>query len=254
MSDEAKKEIIETEVKKGKLRFDPNNHIFTLIDKKGEETKLLSVTAIVGIVDKSGPLLGWATNLARDYLLEKLNRGEQIIPVDVTEAVAQYRKEKKIAQDVGTKIHELVSKFIKKEIFNLDDVDDKVRNGFNAFLAYQDENKINWLESEKIVYSSKYNYAGITDAIGQVGRDRVLFEFKSTRSIDYPEFFLQTAAYQLAYEEQFKKKINYRLVLGFGKDTGEFMVKKLEGYQNDKMGFLACVALKQSLKQIQSKE
>ena len=245
--------IIETPIKKNKvLYFDDENHRFWF-DKEGEKEYVNSVTGFVSIVDKSAPLMQWAVNMAQTYLLEKLNRGEQIIEIDVLESSKQHRIKKTAEADRGTKLHELVSLWIKGEQFEIPD-DDKIRNGFNAFLQYQEANKVKWLESEKIVYSHKYNYAGITDAIGMAGKERILFEFKSTRSIEYPEFNLQTAAYQLAYEEQFKKKINYRLVLGFGKDTGEFMVKKLEDYQNDKMGFLACVALKQSLKQIQSKE
>jgi len=62
------------------IRFDDERHRF--YGQEGES--LISVTGITGVVDKSGPLMYWAINLMRDYLIPRVNGG--ITEEDVLEA------------------------------------------------------------------------------------------------------------------------------------------------------------------------
>jgi len=219
-------------------------------DKKGNP--LLSVTAITGIVKKPESLtslMGWAVNQMGDYLL---NSGEEKITQEIIEkAKKEYRRIKREAADVGSLIHEWVSDWILGKEPEMPD-DERVINGITAFLKFQKEHKIKWLESERIVYSRKYKFAGILDAVGKQGKDLLLVDFKSSNGI-YEEMRFQVAGYQIAWEEETGKKFDKRLILRFGKNDGEFEVFELNDDEKDKKAFLACLTLKRRLKELSKK-
>jgi len=229
-----------------KLFFDDDNHkFFTEKDKN-----IVSVTSLTSIISGStNILINWAVKLAKEYLLNSLEKG--ITRDDIITACQLHLQRKKEAADIGTQIHEWISLWIKSNkkmtIENIED--EKVLNGVMAFLEFQEKNKIKWLESEKIIWSKKYNFAGILDAVGIFNGKKVLFDFKSANGI-YPEYALQTSGYQIAYEEMTKNKIDYRIVVRFGKDNGEFEYRELKENKKDKEAFLACVLLYRRLKSL----
>lgn len=224
--------------------FDEVKHWFT--DEEGNF--IPSVTGFTSVIDKSGQLVNWAVKLAREYLEAKLAAGEQITILDVVEACKEHRRKKEQAADIGTRIHEWISRWIAGENPEFPE-EEKVDNGVRAFLKFQDEYSLKWMESEQIVFSPKYWYAGILDAIALKGKERILVDFKSANGI-YEENAFQVAGYQLAYEEYFKHKIAYRMVVRFGKDTGEFEFRKFKDNKKDIEGFLACLRLRNRLKEL----
>ncbi len=229
--------------KKITIRFDDGRHVF--YGPNGEY--LTSVTGVTGVIDKSGPLMYWAVNLARDYLLEKIQSG-QIVEMDIIEASKQHRAFKKKAADMGTQIHQWCSDWILGKKPKMPE-EEKVVNGITAFLKFQKEHKFKWIDSERIVYSKKYGYAGILDAVAKKGKELVLVDFKSSNGI-YDEMRFQVSGYQIAYEEETGKKFDKRIIVRFGKETGEFEVKELDNDEADKKAFLACLALKNRLKEL----
>ena len=202
------------------ITFDDTNnrHLFS----KGNGEILLSVTAATGVVDKSAALIGWAVRLGKEYLLAKIDNGEQITVLDINEAANLHRIKKEEAGNIGDKIHAWVNEWIAGQNPAMPE-EEKVRNGAMAFLQFQKENKVKWIENKL-----------------------ALIDFKSSNAI-YKEYGLQVAGYQIAYEEETKKKIKYRLIIKFGKDTGDFEWRKFENNKGDKEGFLACLTLKRWL-------
>ena len=63
-------------------------HAYFVTDKEKGLVNIrpTGVTTILGIKDKSRPLLSWAAGLARNYLEERLSRGEAISMEDVYES------------------------------------------------------------------------------------------------------------------------------------------------------------------------
>lgn len=74
---------------------------------------------------------------------------------------------------------------------------------------------------ERRIYSRRYRYSGTLDATAKVAADDkklVLIDWKTGKSI-YPEYRLQTAAYVLAYEEEFPdQKIQGRYLVRIAED------------------------------------
>lgn len=232
------------------IQFDEKKHVFYRNGKR-----LISVTGATGVIDKSAPLMGWAVKLFKEFMvnnMKELINGEsetEITPL-IEEGSKQHRVFKKKASDIGTLAHEWIEDWIAGKKPDLPTQNDKVLNCVTAFLKYQKENELKFTESEKIIYSETHNYAGILDAVAKKGGDVVLIDFKSSKGI-YPEHYLQTAGYQLAYEEQEGKNIDHRLIIKLGKEDGSFEVHEIkEGYMEDKGAFLAALKLRRRLEEL----
>jgi len=239
--------MIELNLYKGKekITFDENRHIF--YDGKGE--KLLSVTAATGVIDKSGALMGWAVKMMGLYLLDQKLKGNKIITEDlINEAKREYRRLKTEAADIGTEIHKWVSDWILKKNPEMPD-NEKVVNGIMAFLKFQKEHKFKWVESERYIFSKKHKYAGILDSIAKEGNKLILVDFKSSNGI-YDSMRFQVSGYQIAWEEETGEKIDERMILRFGKNDGEFEIRRLDNDAKDKKAFLNCLNLKKRLKEL----
>ena len=172
-------------------------------DKKGNI--LSGVTYFTGVVDKSDALIGWAVRSMGDFLLQEANKGNDKITNElISIAKIEFRRIKQEAMDNGKAIHAWIEQWIAGENPEIPDKAE-IRNGVTAFMDFQNTHKVNWLESERLVYSKKYNYPGTADAIGRIGKDLVLFDFKSSKPSSvspdgiYPEHSIQAAGYQLAY-------------------------------------------------------
>jgi hypothetical protein len=217
---------------------------------------LPGVTYFTGIIDKSEALKGWAVKMMGLYLLAEREKGNYAITPELVDlAKKEYKNVQKEMMDIGKEIHALISQWIETGKAPIPERLES-KNGLIAFQQFQNIHKVNWLESERMVFSKKHKYPGTADAIGKIGKDLILFDFKSTKpsSISpdgiYPEHSIQAAGYQLAYEEETGKKIDRRIVIALHKDTGDFAFREFKDNEKDKKAFLNCVMLRRRLDQI----
>ncbi len=212
----------------------------------GEKVKL-SVTGVTGIIDKSGPLVYWAVNLAKEHLLNNLDSG--ITEEVIVEACKQHQLKKQEAADIGHMAHDWAYNHAIGTEQPMPE-DPRVLNGVIAFLKWEDENKIKTLGAEQIVYSKKHGYVGIFDRLATIRRKRVLIDYKTSKGV-YPEYRLQLAAYRNAWEEETGEKIDQNLILHFDKDTGDFRVIECDEYEKDLKAFLACLEAKKRMSELE---
>jgi len=248
--------IFELYNKEIELSFDEARHRFSIDDKP-----IISVTNVTSVIDKSRPLIFWATGLAKDYLMENLKtliedtKGDKIAAL-IEEAVKQHSVKKQIAADVGTQIHNWVGQFIKakseKEWPEIPK-DPQVYNGISAFLKWVNEYEVKFVASEKVVYSKKYKYAGFMDAEAIIKKKLGVVDFKSSKAI-YPEMRFQVAAYQAAAEEENGKEYSgNKHIARFDKETGEFEIHEFVEQDKDFKAFLAALELRRRLKELEFK-
>ena len=86
-----------------KIQFYPNSHTY-----KKDWERIMSVTTITGVVDKSWPLIYWATNLAKEYLLDLNTRNPEttrITDEDIIRGCMMYKEKQDIAKNIGTLAH-----------------------------------------------------------------------------------------------------------------------------------------------------
>nr|QGH72378.1 MAG: exonuclease V a 5' deoxyribonuclease [Podoviridae sp. ctka020] len=228
-----------------RIKFYPKSHRYQI---EGRKNFLLSPSAVTGIIDKSTPLIIWATNLAKEYLRQAIINGEPITDELLTEAMQQYRIKKEAAADTGTDVHEWIHQYVTHQNPEIPK-DPQVRNGILGFLKFINKHKVEFIHSEKRVYSMKHSYVGTFDVLFQMDGKTHIGDWKTSKRI-YPEFWLQVAAYKAAYLEEFGGELHENYLFHFDKETGEFDAQKRElAYDTeDFQAFLALLKAKQWLK------
>jgi len=228
------------------IKFYPVKHAYQL---EGQKNYLVGVTTATGMVDKSGPLLIWSERLTREFLLKAIEAGKQIDEHLIEEAVKQHCIKKEAAATIGTMVHEWAGQYILGNKPATPE-DPNVKMGVMAFLRWINENGVKFVESEKVVYSRKYNYVGTMDVIFTMASEdhKIMHvgDFKTASGI-YMEMVMQTSAYQHAYTEEFGTEFGDKYILRFDKTTGQFESKCFpkEEHESHFDGFIACLQLKE---------
>jgi hypothetical protein len=223
--------------------------------------KFPSVTTILGVLGKPA-LIGWAKKqvaLAIQPILKDLY-DQKISPTDLdVDAIIKMAKQKpqKImeeAGDIGTQVHRWLEVIVKEKIGTPQlewealekkvevTTDERVKKCVSAFFKWANKHHFDPLESELMVYSKRFEYAGTFDAIGYVDGILTLIDFKSSKAF-YPEMGIQLAAYRHAYQEMTNKKIPALLVLRLGKEDGEFEAVTIKRPANALVAFKSAITL-----------
>ena len=233
------------------IKFYPDSHRYQL---EGKKDYLIGVTTATGMLDKSRALLIWSSKLTKKFLLERLKDGAESIDEAVIEdAVNQHNIKREEAATSGTLVHAWAEAYIKGQNPGVPE-DENVRNGVLAFLKWVNENGVQFVASEKRVYSRKHEYVGTMDCIFTMAIEdhQILHpgDFKTSSGF-YVEQPFQVAGYQEAHTEEFGTKFGDKYIIKFNKETGEFELKRfgVEEHEDHFQGFLACLKLKQISKE-----
>lgn len=231
------------------LNFDDSKHIYS-VNKK----VVYGVTSITGVIGKPG-LVYWAANKGAEAFQVSVKPGEVLDEVRIKDIAnlikTSHRQVKDAAADIGTLIHNWLSAFLKAGITGKPlpkkPLNPKMKNAIESFLAWTKKNKVKFHEPERKVYSRKYGYAGTCDAIATVNGKPTIVDFKTGNAI-YPEYFLQTVAYQAALQEELKQKFTHNLILRLSQENKEkdilpFEVRETENHKENFKAFLACLQI-----------
>ena len=221
------------------LNFDEDKHLYTM-----NGIKVHGTTSILGVIAKPA-LMYWAVNQAISHLEKCLVPGTSYDEIQLKamleSAKTAHRKKSTDAADKGKFVHEWCESYIKGEDPKLP-VNTELRNAVSKFLEWVNTNNVEFLETEKIVYSQKYNYAGTLDFIAKVNGKIMLGDFKTSTGI-YDEYFFQTSAYQQAYLEEYPdKKIEGNIIVRIGKDA-TLELKESYDYEKNIKAFMGALAL-----------
>lgn len=236
-------------------RYGRYQHVYIRRDN-GEWLK--SVTGATGILDKPA-LIPWACGCMHDKIEEALNRGQLITPEFLAEAKNAWREKRDSSADYGTITHLTIHEFIKYKlgIEKKAPVVPKIREVENAFLAFRDwveDQQVEFIATEQLVYSKKYNFVGTLDSTAKIhkGKERfALIDFKSSNGI-YGDMIYQTTGYNVAYEEENRIKLDSTIIARFGKQNAEFEMLEYKVTPQLVKGFLSCLYLKMQEKDLQS--
>lgn len=169
-------------------------------------TKVPSVTTVLGRFKDSGGLIYWAWEQGK--------------------AGKDFREERDRAADAGTLAHDAVEAWIKgqefKWIYPLNEVTQKARKSFDAFIEWADQTQLKVTHTEVPLISEKHRFGGTLDAMLIRGK-RSLGDWKTSNKI-YSEYLVQVAAYGILWEENFPEQSiegGFHL-LRFDKEYGDF--------------------------------
>src|SRR3990167_8366902 len=169
-------------------------------------TKVPGTTTIIGRFKESGGLIHWAWNLGKEG--------------------KDYRKVRDDAANIGTLVHDRVEKFVKNEDFVYpDSVSEedrqKVESGFDAYRSWQEQSKIEVIETEMQLVSEEFHFGGTPDAVGRIGDSLVLLDWKSSNSV-YGDYLVQLAAYGNLLREVRNMELTGFHLCRFSKEHGDF--------------------------------
>lgn len=185
-----------------------------------------SVTTVLGILDKSDALLGWAVKCCTEFIREHRGNREKYPTLDALLDAARnnWRDVRDTAADTGSQIHDLIEKYIKHGRDSVGNIPDEVAHGFLAFLEWEKANGVTWLESERTIFHPTLYYAGTLDAVCVIkdpvlGERTYVIDFKSSKAF-YDTFGPQIAAYREAYIAETGVKVHGCGILRLDKTTG----------------------------------
>lgn len=168
------------------------------------DEKVPSVTSISGALPKAF-LQYWAQKVVAEAAVEHL--GEVVgIAMKNPQAAVDFlkgapRRSTAGASERGTKVHEILELLVAGEEPR---VHPEFRGYVKGFKEFVEQFEPEWLYSEETVWSKDYGYAGSFDAIATVKvpgsdeRERVLIDFKTTKSGVHADVALQLNGYARA--------------------------------------------------------
>lgn len=193
-----------------KVKFYPNSHMYKVTDEKYglKEQRVKGVTTYLGIKDKSQALVSWAVGEAGLYLYDIISKGQIITMDDVRASLKRHTEIKDEAALIGTAMHAWCEYFIKhklgtkgyEEAPKLPE-DPQIVLGVNSFLEWYTNHHVQFLSSERVVYSRKHQYIGTMDWDALVDQELSAGDFKSSNGL-YNSVRAQMSAYVEAAEEE----------------------------------------------------
>ena len=148
------------------------------------------------------------------------------------------------ALEIGNYTHEWIERYISEghNYFGMDEPGNN--NSIEAFLAWEEEFKPEWIDAERKIYCDKYKYAGTVDAVAKINGRVCVIDFKTSKKI-YKPYHLQVTAYAQAI-----KRIDgfgrwpLGIILRLDKETGEYEQKVFEPKDHFNV-FKKCLELRQ---------
>lgn len=230
-------QYIETALYKGKvkIKFFPESHQYWVSIRGEKAVRKTGTTTYLGIKDKSTALVSWATDLARDFLFEKVDGGAVIDRDLIAEACKLHNVRKEEAANIGTIIHDWCEKYIKHKLkepgyeqFPEIPDNESAIIGVNAFLDWEKKHKVKFISSERVVFSLKHDYIGTMDIEAIIDGKLCLVDLKSSTGL-YNTVRAQTASYAMAdMEENPKKKYRGRWAIRLAKETEKEYIARME--------------------------
>ena len=200
------------------ITFFPNSHRY---QRDGEKTYLLSPSAIVGVLDKSRPLMIWNDGLIRNHIQEVVAEGESYDKTSITQIVDQALNVRNVkldeAKDVGSAIHDFAEHYAYLQVMgdalpthdeiDLYETNEQIKAGKKAFLDFVKEWEIEFVDVERFVYGyviddrgNKIYYSGKFDVKMKVKGRRVLGDWKSSKGV-YTSQKYQLGGYDIAEQQ-----------------------------------------------------
>lgn len=272
-----------------KLLFDTKKHEYFLVEG-GNLTLIPGASSICHIIDKSEVLINWAVKVVTDKLLAISQpylhtvtglSVDYLIPADFyPELIASAKKAHKDkldeASNIGRMAHDWIESYIKYALntgcqsipYIPMPENEQAKSCCQAAVSWMRNHRVRWIHTEKKVYSRQHRFAGTLDGLCMADsckdatccktefQDAVtLVDWKSSNSL-YPEYLMQSAAYQWAFSEEFGTEITHRWVIRLGKEDGYFEswhIEDPEDYKQDLKAFLDALSLTGSVKAVKGR-
>lgn len=204
---------------------------------------LTGVTTVLGVISKGDGLIQWSANQAVEWLKEN--------PGDYDGAKTAWKGTRDKAAEQGTDVHAIIEELVNNAINAHGKllIDTHENKQVDNFIKWAITNDVEFLESEKNIYSKELWIGGICDLVFRKGGKIYIGDIKTSKSV-YPTYFWQTAAYQFMLQEMgFYPDVYGFCVIRIGKD-GTFETQENYAYEDNIDGFKSALNIYRKLKLI----
>jgi ATP-dependent exoDNAse (exonuclease V) beta subunit len=168
------------------LEYNDEKHTYMVEGKQ--------VPAVTRVVDAVSPksLTEWAAKAGAEM--------QAIVYDGIRFAHKEISRE---AQNIGSDVHKWIELWIKFQISggeSITEYPEDVRVPMENFHKWVESREVEWIASEKKIYSKFWNYAGTIDALAKINGELYVIDFKTSAKI-YKEYYLQVYGYAQAIHE-----------------------------------------------------
>jgi hypothetical protein len=199
--------------------------------------RLPSVTTILSRYKDSGALIKWAYRQGRAHA--ELEAQGLPAPRDLYDKSGETAK----AAEAGTIGHNMIEAHILGQAFTADPETDlgvytRALNAFEQYRRWADQTRIEIVATEMGLVSEAHQYGGTLDAIGKIGDEIVLLDWKTSNAI-YGDYLYQLAAYALLLEENRPELTPKGFhILRIAKESADFAHHSYGELDNEKRAFV----------------
>lgn len=170
-----------------------------------------SVTTLLSVIDKSGPLMHWSANMERrafetallNVLADTTMTRDNVLNavIAATSGAKAFLREQDKALTIGSALHAWVEwrarQMMGEKVGDEPVIPDEALIAVEAWKSWAAAVDFTPYVVERTVYCAECGYAGTLDWIGDVEGICTLGDYKTSKAI-YPESFLQNIAYRHA--------------------------------------------------------
>lgn len=158
-----------------------------------------SVTTVLGIVDKSGPLVGWAKRITAEAAVDHRAEIDGWVglsgrdgAVSMLTKVATTQRDR--AANAGSEVHQFAEAIARGQDVT---VPEELAPFVAAYRTFLVDFEPEFLAVEEMVCSLRHDYAGTFDAIARIAGETWMLDYKTSKGV-YAETSMQLAAYGFA--------------------------------------------------------
>lgn len=182
------------------LSRDAEHFYFWRANENVPAIKAPGVTGTIKVLDKSGPLIGWAKKVTAtsalkylDTIAEMKRTGGEEAAIRWLTGLSDYERDK--SADLGTRVHVLAEQIGRGENPVVSEDEGPFVGAYLRDFIGRYEPK--FLAMEAMVFSLKHGYGGTLDAICEIAGETWLVDYKTGKGV-YQEVSLQLAALAFA--------------------------------------------------------
>ena len=143
------------------------------------------------------------------------------------------------ALDIGNYTHKWIEDYINEK-----PIDEPTNPSIDAFLRWETNCGVEFIDSERKIYCDRFKYAGTVDAVAKINGRVCVIDFKTSKKI-YKPYHLQVTAYAQAIKRiDGLKRWPLGIILRLDKETGEYEQKVFEPKDHFDV-FKKCLELRQ---------
>jgi hypothetical protein len=155
-----------------------------------------SVTTILKVVDKSGPLVGWAKRITAEAAVDNRAAIEGWVGIGGRDGAVQFLTKAATAQrdraaNAGTEVHSLAEAIVRGQPVV---VVPELAPFLAAYQGFLDAFEPEFLAAEEMVCNESEGYAGTLDSIAVIAGETWMLDIKTGKGV-FPETAMQLAAY-----------------------------------------------------------